>query len=390
MPTARPFARNTGAAIAGTTQVGNLAAGTPTAGFAATGLPWWNGPDEEPGYVIATQVAANNQPTPVPPSVTASVGFWRSSALTDASFIDLAQYVSRIAGSPQTFATGSAAYTWLIANGYWTSYVDVVTNGLVMYVDAANPASYPGPSQPGPSPLWYDTSGVTPAINMDLDPSYWATGSGVPTFDSVDGGGSWSFGVFNAGGSTASIPDLIAPGLGFTVGIWIKLRSFTTFSAFTGLYNGGASILYMTRSNYLASGAPVVSIYGSIANSQLFAAVALTSFSTPAVVPLGFSGSDLNQWRYITFTVNCNSGQSIIGYKNGVQQSTATLPNTLDMAGLGTRVILSGYTSSGTAIPNNGGKGSDAKYSVMQIYNRILSASEVLQNFNVQKSRFGL
>lgn len=122
MPTARPFARNTGAAIAGTTQVGNLAAGTPTAGFAATGLPWWNGPDEDPGYVIATEVPANNQPTPVPPSVTASVGFWRSTAKTDASFISLAEYVARIAGSPQTFTTTLNAYVWLITNGYWTSF----------------------------------------------------------------------------------------------------------------------------------------------------------------------------------------------------------------------------------------------------------------------------
>jgi uncharacterized protein (TIGR02145 family) len=122
MPTARPFARNTGAAITGTTQVGNLAVGIPTAGFAATGLPWWNGPDEDLGYVIATEVAANNQPTPVS-ATTASVGFWRSTALTDASFIDLAQYVSTIAGTPQTFATASAAVTWLNTNGYWTSYI---------------------------------------------------------------------------------------------------------------------------------------------------------------------------------------------------------------------------------------------------------------------------
>jgi hypothetical protein len=133
MPTARPFARNTGAPIAGTIQVGNLAVGIPTAGFAATGLPWWNGPNEDLGYVIATQVAANNQPTPVPPSVTASVGFWRSTALTDASFIDLAQYVARIAGTPQTFVDGSAAKTWLNNNGYWTSWVVVTQIGDMAY-----------------------------------------------------------------------------------------------------------------------------------------------------------------------------------------------------------------------------------------------------------------
>ena len=65
MATARPFAYNTGAPIAGTTQVGDLAVGAPTSGFESTGLEWWNGPDEELGYVIAQSVPSDTQPTPV-------------------------------------------------------------------------------------------------------------------------------------------------------------------------------------------------------------------------------------------------------------------------------------------------------------------------------------
>ena len=68
MATARPFAYNPGATgpIPGTEQVGSLAVGTPANGFAATGLQWWNGPDEDLGYVIAASVPGNTQPTPVP------------------------------------------------------------------------------------------------------------------------------------------------------------------------------------------------------------------------------------------------------------------------------------------------------------------------------------
>jgi len=62
----RPFAYNPGAPIAGTTQIGNLAVGTPTDGFEATGLQWWNGPGEGSGYIIAKPVPLNNQDTPVP------------------------------------------------------------------------------------------------------------------------------------------------------------------------------------------------------------------------------------------------------------------------------------------------------------------------------------
>ena len=66
MSTSRPFAYNTGAPVAGTEQVGDLAIGLPTAGFESTGLQWWNGPDEDLGYVIAKKNIPGNQPTPVP------------------------------------------------------------------------------------------------------------------------------------------------------------------------------------------------------------------------------------------------------------------------------------------------------------------------------------
>ena len=127
MPTSRPFAYNTGAAIAGTIQVGNLAVGTPTSGF--TGSPqWWNGADEELGYVIAIPVSGNTQPTPVS-GVTASVGFNRSSALTENSFVELTNYLFN-----QSFTGGTQAKTYLNNNGYWTSYcAPLATTNLLAY-----------------------------------------------------------------------------------------------------------------------------------------------------------------------------------------------------------------------------------------------------------------
>ena len=66
MSTSRPFAYNNGAPIPGTEQVGDLAVGWPTNGFGSTGKIWWNGPDEDSGYVIAKINTRGNQPTPVP------------------------------------------------------------------------------------------------------------------------------------------------------------------------------------------------------------------------------------------------------------------------------------------------------------------------------------
>ena len=65
MAFARPFAYNLGTPIPGTEQVGSLAIGFPTSGI--TNNPqFWNGPDEQLGYVIAAPVSGNTQPTPVP------------------------------------------------------------------------------------------------------------------------------------------------------------------------------------------------------------------------------------------------------------------------------------------------------------------------------------
>jgi hypothetical protein len=116
MTFARPFAYNPGSLIPGTEQVGSLSIGTPTSGF--TNNPqYWNGPDEELGYVIAQSVSGNTQPTEIP-GVFASLGFFRSTDLTEESFITLSE---TIAG--QSFASGADAKTWLNNNGYWTSYV---------------------------------------------------------------------------------------------------------------------------------------------------------------------------------------------------------------------------------------------------------------------------
>jgi hypothetical protein len=55
-------------------------------------------------------------------NLSASVGFLRSSALTDGSFISLANYVSARYNSGTTFSAALSAKTWLNNNGYWTSY----------------------------------------------------------------------------------------------------------------------------------------------------------------------------------------------------------------------------------------------------------------------------
>jgi hypothetical protein len=160
MATSRPFAYNTGSTISGTVQVGDLAVGTPTAGFDATGLVWWMGPDEELGYVIADSVPNNSQPTPIS-GVTASVGFWRSSALTESSFIEIANYVTG-----QSFTGGTQASNYLTTNGYWNSW------NIPTPTPTPTPTITPTPTVTiTPTPTVTPTITNTPTVTPTVTPS---------------------------------------------------------------------------------------------------------------------------------------------------------------------------------------------------------------------------
>lgn len=110
--------------ISGTTQIGNLAVGTSPQQYSSKpgGITYWMGPDQDLGYVVAKPIPGGNQPFPVGTGETAAyVGFSRSNSLTQASFVNLANQIA--AGATSWGPTeGTAAKTWLNANGYWTSY----------------------------------------------------------------------------------------------------------------------------------------------------------------------------------------------------------------------------------------------------------------------------
>jgi len=167
MATSRPFAYNTGSTISGTEQVGNLAIGTPTSGFGSTGLKWWNGPDEDLGYVIAHQTPSGQ---PGADGDTAYLGFFRSQALTESSFISLSDTISS-----QSFASGNDAKTWLNSNGYWTSWVNSGPT-LLADLNASDPSSYGGAGS-----TWYD-------LTSNNNDGTLSAGSGTLTFGTAFGG----------------------------------------------------------------------------------------------------------------------------------------------------------------------------------------------------------
>jgi hypothetical protein len=110
------------------------------------GYTWWQGPDEDLGYVIATTFPAGTRSTPV--GNVGTVRFWRTQAFDDTQFINLANIVTG-----QSFVDTASAVTWLHANSYWTSYTN--TYMLVSLYEARNSSSYPSPYD---GSTWFDLS----------------------------------------------------------------------------------------------------------------------------------------------------------------------------------------------------------------------------------------
>jgi hypothetical protein len=161
MATLRPFAYNPGTSIPGTEQLGSLSIGYPTSGF--TDNPqYWNGPDEELGYVIAVPVSGNTQPTEIP-GVFASVGFFRTNTFDDNEFVQLANTVSN-----SNYTTASEASLGLTANGYWNSFIPVTPTPT----ETAAPTPTPTPTETSsPTPTPTNTQTPTPTVTPSTTPA---------------------------------------------------------------------------------------------------------------------------------------------------------------------------------------------------------------------------
>ena len=125
----RLFGYNSGAPISGASQSGNLAISND---FKAGGsIQWWNGPNEDLGYVIGYPDTTGNRKANGSLIEGNSVGFVRTSTKTDVEFLSLANSLTG-----QNFLTASTATNWLNTNGYYTSYTEpVVTSSLTLSWD---------------------------------------------------------------------------------------------------------------------------------------------------------------------------------------------------------------------------------------------------------------
>ena len=220
----------------------------------------------------------------------------------------------------------------------------LVTNGLVLALDAADKNSYPGTGT-----TWRDLSGNNNNVTLTNGPTFSNTNGGDISFD-----GSNDYADFYAPNITS-----IA-----SVELWSKLGSAYSDKMIMGwlaydVWCSGGALGYNTFNG---------DVYG---------------ISSATVSSLGL----VNNWKHYIFEM-----RSDVSYTNNkiyINAVSQTLSQQASSEFAGNR-SLNGGNGRIAASRNTLDYFMQMNCAVFKVYNRILTATEVLQNYNATKSRFGL
>jgi hypothetical protein len=211
----------------------------------------------------------------------------------------------------------------------------ITTNGLILALDAADKNSYPETGT-----TWYDLSGNGYQATMsNMTNSNWVTYNGVKAFETND--------TNDQGFRITSFPF---PQNGRTYEIWLNSKSFSIGWQTWFDDGGGERVLFGTSTDSI--------------------------FVYPSA---NFTGNlQTGTWYQLAYTMTGGLNSTIVGYKNATSVGTSTYGYSI--ATSGTLFILGDAGSEITS----------CYCAIARVYNRVLSANELLQNYNATKTRFGL
>jgi hypothetical protein len=229
---------------------------------------------------------------------------------------------------------------------------NIVTNGLVLNLDAANPRSYLPPYN---GTTWFDLSGNSNNGTLTNGPTFNSGNGGSIVFDGVDD----YVGLGNILNFERS--DV------FSINVWVKFD-----------VNTSTQILV---SKWLTSGYEIFTLNpGKISWTLANAGGGSNQIRVDSADNTFLPGEILN----ICTTYNGSSSSSGLSiYKNGVLLNTTSIYNNL------TNSILNEIEFR-IGILGNSSFPTDGNVYTTQIYNRALSATEILQNFQATRARFGI
>jgi len=218
----------------------------------------------------------------------------------------------------------------------------IVLSNLQYYISAGNTASYSG-------------SGTT---ITDMSPNAYSATMVNATFDGADSGGTF---VFDGSGDYINTNQSLAFE-NFSICIWFKTQTAGINMLISKETNAGWPWNYRMWLN----------------NGQLVADVAQSSGTFSSLTDN--SNYKNGAWQFAVFTRNDSNWYL---YKNGVQVQTKAD----DLTGT---VTNSQPVWIGRSAYLGGSYDFTGSISEVLIYDRVLTSSEVLQNYNATKTRFGL
>jgi hypothetical protein len=223
----------------------------------------------------------------------------------------------------------------------------IVSTGLKLYLDAGNTSSYNGSGT-----TWTDLSGQNNTGTLVGSPTYTSN----PGYFTLSTGKYATTGIINSALTAATFISWIYPTQtqGQYTGIIFNRNGYAGATAYaTGMnFNTSNSLGYHWNDN----GAT----YGW--NSSL---------SVPN-----------NQWSMVAITVNSTTATAYLYQSSGLTTATNTLSHTSTLSGLSFYVGVEPFSPVGRAFVG--------RISTAMVYDTALSASDITQNYNATKTRFGL
>jgi len=255
------------------------------------------------------------------------------------------QYIPNNSINPPDFSIAATKGTtsYKVTNDSTPSQGDNTNFGLVLSLDAGNSASYSGSGT-----TWTDLSGSNNNGTLVNGVTYSSANGGVLGFDGVND-------YVNSGiNDSLKIRDRIA------ISAWVSLSRTLAAGELGGIVDNTPT---SGAFNYILT----------VINSNRVSC----SFQNTSYTQLASSESiGLNAWHYVAMTVD---DSNINLYIDGINKTSA--PKTTSTFSWNSTYI-GNWRSNGYYFPGSIGE--------VRIYNRSLNATEILQNFDTTKGRYGL
>jgi len=293
-------------------------------------------------------------------------------AATSAGSISVTTSWTRISYSV-AFGNASTAFIQVRLDGPQTSGAGVTIWWDGLQVERASAATNFNPYYIG-NTIWRDVSGLSNSFTLNNNPTYsnnLFTLNGTTQFFSISAAS--GFFISSTNNFYADV------GYAWTISVWFKFPVSPTSLRDVTINGGNCSYCLVGNSGGIG-GAETLSLFvsGISGTSAGFHPYYCVVGVRGSKTQLSVGSVNTNTWNNVVITWNGSAGR---GYFNGIDRGA------LNIGANGMQV--SGYTIGATA----GGASAhlfEGNISLARVYNRALTATEVSQNYEAVKTRFGL